>query len=105
MKRILKLESSTERSFSEVVENSGYKDVKIRLKGWPDRLILLNNGYSFYIEFKREGKRPSKLQLYTHKQLRALGFHVYVCDNLVHAKCILMYEEMNYRVRKFKEYV
>ena len=48
--------------------------------GWPDRIILLHDGKIGFVEVKAPGKVPRKLQLHRHKQLRRLGFHVYVLD-------------------------
>ncbi|HFH4621597.1 VRR-NUC domain-containing protein [Pseudomonas aeruginosa] len=35
-----------------------------------------------YIEFKRPGEPPSKKQRIRHRELRAHGIPVHVCDNL-----------------------
>jgi len=42
-----------------------------------------------FIEFKRQGETPRKLQEYVHEKIRAHGFKTYVIDNLVEAKIIL----------------
>lgn len=57
--------------------------------GLPDRIILGPNAVIFFIEFKRPGEKPTRLQAYIHKLLRDLGFDVYVCDNVAEAKKIL----------------
>ena len=48
--------------------------------GWPDRLILLPDGKVGFVEVKAPGKEPRALQLHRHKQLRALGYLVFVLD-------------------------
>ncbi len=48
--------------------------------GYPDRLFL-KNGIYIWIEFKRPGEVPTKLQAQRHTELRAQGAAVYVCDN------------------------
>lgn len=49
--------------------------------GWPDRIILLKDSPIAFIEVKAPGKVPRALQLHRHKQLRDLGFKVFVLDN------------------------
>jgi hypothetical protein len=51
-------------------------------RGWPDRLLLWPNRGMMFIEFKRPGEVPRKLQLYVHDALRKLGFEVQVHDNI-----------------------
>ena len=48
--------------------------------GVPDRLVLLPGGRMCFVEVKAPGKAPRPLQVARHKQLRALGFQVYVLD-------------------------
>lgn len=60
--------------------------------GFPDRTCLCPSGYVFFIEFKKPGESPNQKQELIHKELRNLGFHVYACDNLENAKCILTAE-------------
>lgn len=50
-------------------------------EGWPD-YILLFKGQVLFIEFKAPGEKPTKLQLDTHKALRANGFRVEIVDNI-----------------------
>ncbi len=105
MKQIIKLESSTESAYVEWVELFGYECLKIKKVGYPDRLTTLSNGYGFYIEFKRQGEKPDKIQLHIHIKLRKKGYHVYVCDSLQAAKSALIYEELKQKqhVQFFKE--
>ncbi len=48
--------------------------------GMPDRLVLLPGGRLAFAELKASGKKPRPLQLARHRQLRKLGFAVYVID-------------------------
>jgi hypothetical protein len=57
--------------------------------GYPDRVTFVQGGYAFFIEFKAKGKKPTALQEKRHAELRAMGFDVYVCDNLESAKELL----------------
>ena len=41
-------------------------------KGWPDRIAILPNGKHVWIELKREGRKPSKLQ---HHRIQKLIDH------------------------------
>lgn len=49
--------------------------------GVPDRIILMPKGVIAFVEVKAPGETPRKIQLKRHRQLRALGFRVYVLDN------------------------
>ena len=57
--------------------------------GWPDRGCFGPRACVFFIEFKRPGETPDKIQLFVHDFLRALGFDVYVCDSTTEAQEIL----------------
>lgn len=54
-------------------------------RSWPDRLILLPNGKSVLIEFKRPGGELSPGQRQEIKELRALGHRVAVCESVEEA--------------------
>lgn len=92
-KEILRLESADERKFVALVESEGNVALKVLRRGWPDRLIQLEYGYSFYIEFKRKGKKPRKLQEHFQKQIRKKKIHVYTCDTYAQALEIYEYEK------------
>ena len=49
--------------------------------GMPDRMVLLPGCRIAFVEVKAPGKEPRPLQTLRHKQLRALGFPVFVLDN------------------------
>ena len=49
--------------------------------GMPDRMILLPGGRISFVEVKASGKEPRPLQRLRHRQLRALGFPVFVLDD------------------------
>lgn len=58
---------------------------------WPDRLFLPPPGMNretnhvrerFWVEFKRRGAKPTPAQARMHKDLRARGERVFVCDSL-----------------------
>lgn len=45
-------------------------------------MILCQGGYVGFAEIKTTGKKPTKIQTYIHEKLRALGFKVFVIDDL-----------------------
>ena len=49
--------------------------------GMPDRLVLLPGCRIGFVEVKAPGKGPRPLQTQRHRQLRALGFPVFVLDD------------------------
>jgi hypothetical protein len=75
-------EKSLEPALRTHVEKQGGTCVKlpstVNLAGIPDRLCLFPGGICVFAEIKSEGKKPSKIQLVIHGQLRKLGFRVYV---------------------------
>jgi len=50
-------------------------------KGWPDRILMWPDREVLFVEFKRPGEVPSKLQAHVHKLIRHLGFEVRVYDD------------------------
>ena len=46
--------------------------------GVPDRLVLMPGGKMCFMELKAPGRKPRPLQVRLIKQLRALGFKVFV---------------------------
>ncbi len=47
--------------------------------GVPDRLCIVR-GLHFFVEAKAPGKKPTKLQVEVHRQMRAAGACVHVVD-------------------------
>lgn len=50
--------------------------------GFPDRIVLLPNGQMAFVEMKAPGQKPRPLQQLRIRQLKALGFRVYVVDGI-----------------------
>ena len=48
--------------------------------GMPDRMILMPEGRIGFVEVKSQGKKPRQLQIKRIRQLRKLGFMVFVLD-------------------------
>lgn len=49
--------------------------------GVPDRIVLMPDGRIGFVEVKRPGAKPREIQLLRHRQLRHLGFQVFVLDD------------------------
>lgn len=85
MKEIIS-EKVLERTFSECLNRTKkvwvIKLLSTFVKGLPDRMILCQGGYVGFAEIKTTGKKPTKIQTYIHEKLRALGFKVFVIDDL-----------------------
>ena len=51
------------------------------MDGMPDRLVLLPGCRMAFVEVKAPGESPRPLQTHRHRQLRTLGFPVFVLDD------------------------
>ena len=49
--------------------------------GMPDRMVLLPGCRIGFVEVKAPGEKPRPLQTHRHRQLRTLGFPVFVLDD------------------------
>lgn len=78
-------EKLVERKLVELVKAHGGMCIKLlcdQLIGLPDRLCLFPNGEVVFVELKTTGRKPSRIQVFMHKKLRALGFRVEVIDTI-----------------------
>lgn len=79
-------EKDLERTFSERLNRTKkvwvIKLLSAFVKGLPDRMVICQGGYVGFAEIKTTGKKPTKMQTYIHEKLRALGFTVFVIDDL-----------------------
>jgi hypothetical protein len=48
------------------------------IAGMPDRLLVRPDESDVFIEFKRQGEQPTKIQAYWHSRLRRMGKQVEV---------------------------
>ncbi len=77
------LEKQIERKLKEAVKKYDGLCLKQNgMAGIPDRLVLLPDGKMAFVELKAPGERPRPLQFMRHKQLRRLGYRVYVIDEI-----------------------
>lgn len=79
-------EKDLERTFSEHLNRTKkvwvIKLLSTFIKGLPDRMVICQGGYVGFAEIKTTGKKPTKIQSHIHEKLRALGFKVFVIDDL-----------------------
>ena len=54
-------------------------------RGWPDMLVVWEGHGTLFVEFKRPGEQPRKIQKHIHSLLRNLGFEVQVHDDITTA--------------------
>jgi len=76
-------EKALEARLRREVEKRGGKAIKLTSqlhRGLPDRMVLMPGGHVWFVELKTTGKRPTKLQASVHRDLRAMGFSVFVID-------------------------
>lgn len=77
-------EKKIEQKLKKIIDDAGGMCIKFPasfLNGFPDRICLLPGGKIFFVELKSKGKTPEPLQLAIHRQIRKLGFKVFVIDS------------------------
>ncbi len=78
------MEKDIEKKLRLMTKARGGLCLKFVSPGWngaPDRIVLLPGGRMGFVEVKDVGKKPRKTQKLRHRQLRTLGFQVFVLDN------------------------
>jgi hypothetical protein len=78
------LEKQIEAKVCEYARERGllvYKFTSPNRAAVPDRLFVLPNGKMFFVEFKREGEKPTPAQEREHHRLRQHKVSVWVIDN------------------------
>lgn len=95
-------EKDLERTFAEKLNRTKkvwvIKLLSTFVKGLPDRMVICQGGYVGFAEIKTAGKKPTKIQLLVHSKLEALGFKVFVIDDLESRDVAI-----DYFLRKVKE--
>ena len=77
-------EKSIERYLVDCVKNLGgicLKYSNSNMVGYPDRVALLPNGKTAWIELKSTGRKPSKIQVLRFTQMASIGHPVFVLDS------------------------
>lgn len=79
-------EKDLERTFSGMLNRTkkvwAVKLLSSFVKGLPDRMVLCRGGYVGFAEIKTTGRKPTRMQSLVHGKLEALGFKVFVIDDL-----------------------
>ena len=78
------LEKQIEAKLKREVKRIGGLALKFVSPGYagvPDRIVLLPKGKLCFVELKAPGRKLRPLQLKRKKQLKRLGFKVYVIDS------------------------
>jgi hypothetical protein len=78
------LERDLEKYFTAQCKKYKLLSLKLHVKfarGWPDRIVPLENGEVLWVELKRPGGKLSALQTKVHSDLEKLGHKVYVIDS------------------------
>lgn len=57
-----------------------YKFTSPAHRSVPDRLILMPDGKSYFVELKRPGGKPTAGQQAEHERIKSLGHAVFVLD-------------------------
>ena len=67
-----------------MAERHGHLLVKLHhgIVGFPDRALLRQGGTFAFVEFKRPGEQPTKIQKYWLERLNWMGFRAVVVRNL-----------------------
>lgn len=78
-------EKLIEKKLREAIRKIGGKALKFSSPyetGYPDRLILMPGGKTYWVELKTTGKKPTEKQLLKQNELRSLGFVSEVIDSI-----------------------
>lgn len=85
-------ESELEKRFCRLVACAGGKAYKFTSPGnagVPDRMVILPGGRVGFIELKRPGEEPRKLQRVRQAELEKLGCYVAVVDSAERAEAVI----------------
>lgn len=78
------LESKIEKRLvkeTKAIDGLCLKFTSPSMAGVPDRIVLLPEGKLGFVEVKAPGEKPRPIQVKRIKQLRSLGFKVFVLDD------------------------
>ena len=90
------LEKQIEEKVGTYAKEQGflvYKFTSPQRAAVPDRLYITPQGKVFFVEFKREGMKPTPAQQREHGRLREQGVMVFVIDKVTAGKA--MVDEMS----------
>lgn len=92
-------EKAIERYLCELVKKLGgicLKYSNANMVGYPDRVVLLPEGRTIWIELKSKGRKTSKVQAIRIAQLESIGHTVYVADSKESINGI--FQDLNYEI-------
>ena len=69
-------ESAIEKVLVNGIEDLGGQCLKLGQDGWPDRIAVLPNGVTVWVELKRPDGRVAGLQKWRRAQLQRIGHRV-----------------------------
>lgn len=69
-------ESDIEKVLVNGIEDLGGQCLKLGQDGWPDRIAVLPNGVTVWVELKRPDGRVAGLQKWRRAQLQRIGHRV-----------------------------
>ena len=90
------LEADIEKKVVDWAEARGWEVIKMNIqgnRGYPDRLFISLIGIHVWIELKKRGETPRKLQAYRIRKLQKRAVNAHWCDNVAEAKEILKFYE------------
>jgi len=73
-------ESAIEAKAVRAAHAAGWRQIKVGLNGWPDRLFWRDRVYC-WVEFKRPGGKPSARQVLRGKELTESGERYILVDD------------------------
>ena len=79
-----RLEDTEEQELVDWAEANDWLALKVNILGnvgWPDRIFIGHGSVTTYIEMKRRGKKPTRMQFYRMKLLAERGHNVGWFDN------------------------
>lgn len=85
MRVVVMLEKDIERKVCDYAKSKGtltYKFTSPNRAAVPDRIFIAPGGFVYFVEFKREGQKPTPAQVREHARLREQGCQVWVIDNV-----------------------
>ena len=77
-------EKAIERYLTDRVKNAGGLCLKYsnsNMVGYPDRVVLLPQGRTVWVELKSKGRKPTKIQRLRFGQMESIGHPVEVVDS------------------------
>lgn len=86
------LEKQVEKKCGDIAKRRGclwFKWSSPSTKGIPDRICILPGGKVLFVELKRPGGKPTKLQAAMIRKLEKQGCDAYVVDNTAQWEGIL----------------